>query len=93
MVIAVYDLNLCTFSIAEVIPLFEQCTVQQKVSSFHSKLISLEFHRCSTCLESFPDLNMAAAGSTECRPCSQDKHIPKLHSSVTLDVQDYHQDL
>ena len=43
--------------------------------------MSLEFHRCTTCLECFPDLTMAAS-STECRCCTQDKHIPKLYSTA-----------
>ena len=64
-------------------PLFEQCTVQQKMSSIHSKLLSLEFRHCSTCFECFPDLTMAAAGSTVCRRCSQDKHIPKLYIAAS----------
>ena len=63
-------------------PLFEQGAVQCKMLSFHSKLLSLKFHHCSTCFECFPDLIMAAAGSTECRRCSQDKHIPKLYSTA-----------
>ena len=62
-------------------PLFEQHVVRCKMSSFHSKLMSLEFHRCTTCLECFPDLTMAAS-STECRRCTQDKHIPKLYSTA-----------
>ena len=62
-------------------PLFEQHAVRCKMSSFHSKLMSLEFHHCTTCLECFSDLTMAA-GSTECRRCTQDKHIPKLYSTA-----------
>ena len=63
-------------------PLFEQCAVRHKMSTFHSKLMSLESHRCSTCLECFPDLSMAAGGSTECTRCSHDKHIPKLYTTA-----------
>ena len=63
-------------------PLFEQCAVRHKMSTFHSKLMSLEFHRCSTCLECFPDLSMASGGSTECTRCSHDKHIPKLYTTA-----------
>ena len=62
-------------------PLFEQHAVRGKMSSFHSKLMSLEFHCCSTCLECLPELTMGSAGSTECRRCFQDKHIPKLYST------------
>ena len=51
------------------------------MSFFHSKLMSLEFHHCSTCLECFPDLYMAA-GCTECRHCNQDRNIPKLYSTA-----------
>ena len=54
--VTVNDLNLCTLSIAEVTPLFEQCAVQQKMSSFHS----IKANIIITCLESFPDLTMAA---------------------------------
>ena len=46
-------------------PLFEQRAVQQKMSFFLSKLLSLEFRHCSTSIECFPDLTMAAAGSTD----------------------------
>ena len=61
--------------------LFKQRAVQRKMSSFHSKLMLLEFHYCSTCLECFPNLSMAA-GCTECRHCNQDRHIPKLYSTA-----------
>ena len=50
--------------------------------SFHSKLLSLKSYHCRTCFEYFPDLTMAAAGSTDCRLCSQDKHIPKLYTTA-----------
>ena len=55
--------------------LLEQHALQNKMSSFHSKLTYLEFHRC---LECFPSLTMGVAGSTECRWCFQDKNIRKL---------------
>ena len=77
---AVHDLNLYLQKLLHA--LFEKHAVQQKMSSFHFKLMSLEIHRCSICLESFPKLTMAAAGSTECRRCNQDKHIPKLYSTA-----------
>ena len=57
--------------------LFEPCTVQRKMSSFHSKVMSLEFHHCSTCLKSCPDLIMKAASSTECKRCSQQQQLPE----------------
>ena len=60
---------------------FEQSAVRHKMSTFHLKLMSLEFHCCSTCLECFPDLSMAG-GSTECRHCSQDKHVPKVYTTA-----------
>ena len=63
------------------VPLFEQRVVHSKMLNFHSKLTSLEFHKCTTCLERFPDLTMSASG-TECRRCSGDKHVPKLYSAA-----------
>ena len=56
-------------------PLFDQPMVHSKMLNFHSKLTSLEFHQCTTCLERFPDLTMSASG-TECRRCSGDKRVP-----------------
>ena len=54
------------------IPLFEQPAVDFKVLNFHSKLVSLEFHTCISCLERFPNLPMASNG-TECAHCGRDK--------------------
>ena len=62
-------------------PLFDQPVVHSKMLNFHSKLTSLEFHQCTTCLEQFPDLTMSASG-TECRRCSGDKRAPKLYSAA-----------
>ena len=62
-------------------PLFDQPMVHSKMLNFHSKLTSLEFHQCTTCLERFPDLTMSAS-RTECRRCSGDKRVPKLYSAA-----------
>ena len=70
-------------------PLFEQSAVQRKMSAFHSKLMTLEFHHCNTSLESFPDLTMAAAGYTgHVINLPQDfvsfaHSLPKLPSDIT----------
>ena len=47
------------------VPLLEQASVHTKMIKFHSKLSSLEFHTCTSCLEHFPNLAMAAC-SFEC---------------------------
>ena len=56
-------------------PLFEQHAVPNKLSPFHSNLMSLNFRvACSsTCMECFPDLVMGTAGSIKCRGCFHDK--------------------
>ena len=59
--------------------LFQQAAVNAKITNFHSKLASLEFRFCTSCLERFPNLTMAAH-STECSRCSRDTRIPKLYS-------------
>ena len=61
------------------VPLFEQPVVHSKMLNFHSKLASLEFYICTSCLERFPNLAMSA-NSTECARCGWDKRIPKLYS-------------
>ena len=65
-------------------PHFHQHAVHSKLTKFHSALASLQFHTCSTCAERFPNLNvvLASDGTTECRRCNQDKHIPKVYSSA-----------
>ena len=63
------------------VPLFEQPTVHSKMRSFHSRLMSLEFFECTSCLEQFPDMSMSAS-RTECARCGRDKHIPKLYSEA-----------
>ena len=62
------------------IPLFEQAAVHSKMRNFHLKLMSLEFVKCTTCLEQFPDL-ATSTDRTECARCGRDKHIPKLYSA------------
>ena len=56
-----------------------------------SSLNSIQhWHLCSftlvlyTCAEHYPNLNVVPAsdGTTECRRCNQDKHIPKVYSSA-----------
>jgi len=61
------------------VPLFEQASVHTKMINFHFKLASLEFHTCTSSLEHFPNLAMAAC-STECSHCNRDTRIPKLYS-------------
>ena len=63
------------------VPLFEQPAVSSKMRNFHTKLVSLEFYQCSSCLEHFPDLAMCT-NRTECACCGRDKHIPKLYSAA-----------
>ena len=48
---------------------------------FHAHFATLDLSTCTTCLESFPGLQLHL-GSAECLRCSQDKHIPKLYSSA-----------
>ena len=54
---------------------------EHKLLNFHSRLASLQSATCSSCLECWPNLNMASH-STECSRCSKDKNIPKLYSSA-----------
>ena len=63
------------------VPLFEQPAVSSKMKNFHTKLVSLEFYKCSSCLEHFPELAMST-NRTECARCGRDKHIPKLYSAA-----------
>ena len=63
------------------VPLFEQPAVSSKMRNFHTKLVSLEFYKCSSCLEHFPDMAMST-NRTECARCGRDKHIPKLYSAA-----------
>ena len=62
-------------------PLLEQASILTKLINFHFKLATLEFRTCTSCLEHFPNLTMAAH-STECSRCSRDTQIPKLYTSV-----------
>ena len=65
------------------VPLFEQPAVSSKMKNFHTKLVSLEFYKCSSCLEHFPDLAMSTNyNRTECARCGRDKHILKLYSAA-----------
>ena len=63
------------------VPLFEQPAVSSKMRNFHTKLVLLEFYKCSSCLEHFPNLAMST-NRTECARCVRDKHIPKLYSAA-----------
>ena len=64
----------------------ERATVCTKIVNFHSHLAALQVSKCITCLEKFPGLNVRTLppdnSDTECVRCSQDKHIPKLYSSM-----------
>ena len=61
--------------------LFEQRSIQVKMRRFHAHFALLNFSRCSTCLESFPGLQLRPP-STECVRCYRDKHTPKMYSSA-----------
>ena len=61
--------------------LFTQPSVQEKMRRFHSHIASLTSPKCSTCLESFPGLQLPPP-SNECARCIRDKHIPKMYSSA-----------
>ena len=61
--------------------LFTQPSVQEKMRRFHSHIASLTCPKCSTCLESFPGLQLPPPFN-ECARCIRDKHIPKMYSSA-----------
>ncbi len=63
------------------VPLFEQPEVHSQMLNFHSKLASLDFYSCTSCLERFPNLPMAP-NTTMCARCNRDKRIPKLYSAA-----------
>lgn len=63
------------------LPLFEQPSVLAKMRKFHAEIAALEMQKCTTCLEGFPGLQLCSH-STECVRCNQDKHVPKLYSSM-----------
>ena len=63
------------------LPLFEQHSIRTKMHKFHAHLATLDVSMCTTCLESFPGLQLHL-GSAECLRCSRDKRIPKLYSSA-----------
>ena len=63
------------------LPLFEQPSVQAKMRNFHAEIAALEMQKCTTCSETFPGLQLRSH-STECMRCNQDKHVPKLYSSM-----------
>ena len=63
------------------LPLFEQHSIRAKMHKFHAHFATLDLSTCTTCLESFPGLQLHL-GSAECLRCSRDKHIPKLYSSA-----------
>ena len=48
---------------------------------FHAHFSALMSPTCSTCLESFPGLQLSPS-STKCVHCSKDFRIPKLYSSA-----------
>ena len=61
--------------------LFEQHSIQVKMRRFHAHFALLDSSTCSTCLESFPGLQLHPP-STECVRCYRDKHAPKMYSSA-----------
>ena len=62
------------------LPLFEQHSIRAKMHKFHAHFAMVDLSTCTTCLESFPGLQLHL-GSAECLRCCRDKHIPKLYSS------------
>jgi hypothetical protein len=56
-------------------------SVQAKMTTFHAHFSNLTSPTCSTCLESFPGLQLRSS-STECMRCSKDLRTPKLYSSA-----------
>ena len=63
------------------LPLFEQHSIQAKIHKFHAHFATLDLSTCTTCLESFPCLQLHLE-SAECLRCSWDNRIPKLYSSA-----------
>ena len=59
-------------------PFLQQPVVHSKMKRFHSRLTSLQFSKCITCLEHFPGLKKREG---ECIRCFGDKHNPKMYSS------------
>jgi formylmethanofuran dehydrogenase subunit E len=60
---------------------FQQRSVQMKMRRFHDFFVTLNFSKCLTCSESFPDLQLRSP-TMECMRCYRDKHTPKLYSSA-----------
>ena len=58
--------------------LFNQHSLQMKMKRFHTHLVPLSSSKCSTCLESYPGLQLCSP-STEYTRCYRDKHTPKLY--------------
>ena len=57
---------------------------QAKMATFHSKLASLEFSKCTVCLERYhvkktPPVSLNT--DKVCTQCKRDKHTPKIYSS------------
>ena len=57
---------------------------QAKMATFHSKLASLEFSKCTVCLERYhvkktPSVSLNT--DKVCTRCKRDKHTPKIYSS------------
>ena len=63
------------------LPLFEQHSIRAKMHKFHAHFATLDLSTCTTCLESFPGLQLHLEPA-ECLCCSRDKRIPKLYSSA-----------
>ena len=56
-------------------------SIQAKMRTFHAHFSALTSPTCSTCLESFPGLQLRPS-STECVRCLKDLRTPKLFSSA-----------
>ena len=55
--------------------------VQDKLGTFHAKMLSLSFYHCSCCNESFPNTKLTSGGSV-CSHYSHGKQEPKLYSAA-----------
>ena len=60
------------------VPLFEEAAVSSHMRNFHTKL---EFYKCSSCFEHFPDLAMST-NRTECARCVRELYSAANNMSL-----------
>ena len=60
---------------------YKQHSIQLKIRRFHDYFATYNYSKCSTCLESFPGLQLCSS-TEECMRCSRDTYIPKVYSST-----------